>query len=578
MADVLSALRQFNVSKKAIEEKDDLVVFDDKAWPRTAKTNYVAYGSRKDGEAVEYYTLDCILFLLKNVHLTHALYVRQAATIGVPVVRRPDRKDLLAYLNGETATSVGIDRSAPLEMPIHWPAVQASKRPAPPSADDEGGAGGPESDRKKVRFQEQQLQKDRERLAAKLDPPKLSAVDPSKISNSSLSKAMSVEKIAELKAKRIAKKRSTIIADDDLRSGATEQRSFVDAELDVTRDILSKERLWRTRTSVLQSNGKLFSQNIFSILASLRAREEGSRADRQQQQQAAGAAVQAVTAMGAQSRQPAQPAYNRYAQEGFRAKEETEEFKIDVSKTFHGMSLKSVTEGAPAAKKPSSAPAVAGQPSSSHQQAGKPSAAAAEPLQQQQNQQRVPSASGQPPVPRPAADARPLPNQKKGSKTPIIIIPAATTSLIQMLNVKDILQDLKFVPADKCRQDGAKRDNEVLLQRQKPGDVTVPYRIIDGAQKLQPQDWERVVAVFVQGPAWQFKGWPWNANPVEIFARVKAFHLQFSDLPLDANIKKWDVTVLKLDRNKRHMDRAVLQQFWEVLDRHMLKNKPQLRW
>ena len=30
---------------------------------------------------------------------------------------------------------------------------------------------------------------------------------------------------------------------------------------------------------------------------------------------------------------------------------------------------------------------------------------------------------------------------------------------------------------------------------------------------------DRVVAVFVQGPAWQFKGWPWNGSPVEIFSR-----------------------------------------------------------
>lgn len=31
----------------------------------------------------------------------------------------------------------------------------------------------------------------------------------------------------------------------------------------------------------------------------------------------------------------------------------------------------------------------------------------------------------------------------KGSRTPIIIIPAATTSLITMLNAKDLMQDLK---------------------------------------------------------------------------------------------------------------------------------------
>lgn len=32
-------------------------------------------------------------------------------------MRRPDRKELLAYLNGETATSTSIDKSAPLEIP-----------------------------------------------------------------------------------------------------------------------------------------------------------------------------------------------------------------------------------------------------------------------------------------------------------------------------------------------------------------------------------------------------------------------------------------------------------------------------
>ena len=30
---------------------------------------------------------------------------------------------------------------------------------------------------------------------------------------------------------------------------------------------------------------------------------------------------------------------------------------------------------------------------------------------------------------------------------------------------------------------------------------------------------DRVVGVFVQGPAWQFKGWPWSGNPVEIFTK-----------------------------------------------------------
>ena len=96
--------------------------------------------------------------------------------------------------------------------------------------------------------------------------------------------------------------------------------------------------------------------------------------------------------------------------------------------------------------------------------------------------------------------------------------------------------------------------------------------------KLSADDWDRVVAVFVQGPAWQFKGWPWGGNPVDIFSRIRAYHLKWTELPLDNNVQKWAVNILQLDRNKRHLDRAILQQFWEVLDKHMAKNKTHLRF
>ena len=60
-----------------------------------------------------------------------------------------------------------------------------------------------------------------------------------------------------MKAKRLAKKRVTIKVDDELGTGMLEQRSFIDAEVDVTRDIVSRERQWRTRTTILQSGGKV---------------------------------------------------------------------------------------------------------------------------------------------------------------------------------------------------------------------------------------------------------------------------------------------------------------------------------
>lgn len=45
--------------------------------------------------------------------------------------------------------------------------------------------------------------------------------------------------------------------------------------------------------------------------------------------------------------------------------------------------------------------------------------------------------------------------------------------------------------------------------------------MVDNPGRLSAAEWDRVVAVFVQGPAWQFKGWPWDGNPVQIFANSK---------------------------------------------------------
>ncbi|KAK1786804.1 hypothetical protein P4O66_017199 [Electrophorus voltai] len=360
MADVLSVLRQYNIQKKEIVAKGDEVIFGEFSWPKNVKTNYVIWGTGKEGQPKEYYTLDSILFLLNNVHLPHPSYVRRAATENIPVVRRPDRKDLLSYLNGESSSSTSIDRSAPIEIGLQRP-TQVKR-----AADEVS------SEAKKPRIEdEERVRLDKERLAARLEGHKEGIVQTDQIR--SLSEAMSVEKIAAIKAKIMAKKRSTIKTDldDDI---TLKQRSFVDAEMDVTRDIVSRERVWRTRTTILQSSGKNFSKSIFAILQSVKAREEGRAPDQRPTQnptQTVGTHhstrhptltaltgvmgfyplfFQAQGCMGRQKKDPAirnkQPvpaAYNRYDQERFKGKEETEGFKIDTMGTYHGMTLKSVT-------------------------------------------------------------------------------------------------------------------------------------------------------------------------------------------------------------------------------------------
>ena len=97
MADCLTLLRQYNTQKKEIVERDSLVIFDKTAWPKNTKTNYLIYRLKRSiwcalighvciylsrpgqaGGGKEYYTLESLLFLLKNVSLSHPMYVQRA--------------------------------------------------------------------------------------------------------------------------------------------------------------------------------------------------------------------------------------------------------------------------------------------------------------------------------------------------------------------------------------------------------------------------------------------------------------------------------------------------------------------
>lgn len=81
----------------------------------------------------------------------------------------------------------------------------------------------------------------------------------------SLSEAMSVEKIAAIKAKRLAKKRTTIKGADDFGVGP-ELKQMLDFDVDITKEIIKRERQWRTRTTILQSTGKVSKSEIVATL------------------------------------------------------------------------------------------------------------------------------------------------------------------------------------------------------------------------------------------------------------------------------------------------------------------------
>lgn len=213
MADPLSLLRQFNMQRKTIVERDNHIIFGEFSWPKTVKTNYVIWGTGKDGTAKDYYTLECLLYLLRNITLQHPVYVRQAASEDIPIVRRPDRKDLLGYLKGEVATAAAIDRSAPLEMPTQVKRGAEDIAESAPKRMRDGQASQEIKDKLAMKYGANQEAGGKEGGELK-----------------ALSDQLDINKIAEIKKKILSNRRTRIKMDGD--EGDRGLASFADMEAD----------------------------------------------------------------------------------------------------------------------------------------------------------------------------------------------------------------------------------------------------------------------------------------------------------------------------------------------------------
>ncbi|XP_017068966.1 parafibromin [Drosophila eugracilis] len=179
-------------------------------------------------------------------------------------------------------------------------------------------------------------------------------------------------------------------------------------------------------------------------------------------------------------------------------------------------------------------------------------------------------------MPAPTTDFTKMANKVKRhvktySRMPIIVVPDAKTSLVNMSNVKQLLQEMRYVPVEQARRqaltDGQHAD-DIIIEHRFQGQL-VKYRVIDNIVRLTAEEWARVAAVFAMGPHWQFKGWPMGGDPARIFHEVCAFHLYFKNSPVCKELRNLQVNLLALSPNERHMDCGILTEFWNKLDRHM---------
>ncbi|GMH18832.1 hypothetical protein Nepgr_020673 [Nepenthes gracilis] len=107
--DPLSALRDFTIRAeldKVVRVGDEIRFSNAYAYPANVETAYRS----KQGNL---YTLESLVFYVKNHHLKHTEYIQNARRQGIAAVTFPDRHPVLDYLQGKVASSDAIEFIAP---------------------------------------------------------------------------------------------------------------------------------------------------------------------------------------------------------------------------------------------------------------------------------------------------------------------------------------------------------------------------------------------------------------------------------------------------------------------------------
>ena len=105
----------------------------------------------------------------------------------------------------------------------------------------------------------------------------------------------------------------------------------------------------------------------------------------------------------------------------------------------------------------------------------------------------------------------------------------------------------------------------------------VTFDVYDSISNFTPSRWQRIVAVFVNGQDWQFREWQHGKEKRELFARVRGYFTHYANTKIPPLINQWNVKRLELQRNKRHHDINIRNNFWSDLE-DFLRREPFPLW
>lgn len=191
---------------------------------------------------------------------------------------------------------------------------------------------------------------------------------------------------------------------------------------------------------------------------------------------------------------------------------------------------------------------------------------------------------GAPPVAAAGLGAGPSPalplNQKPARRPdPIILLSPSASSLLRMSNAKAFLEGGRYTPPDHNAPATMLHVSRTLRDIDPTG-RPVRFILVEGPEQFKPEYWNRVVAVFTTGQAWQFKNYRWSA-PAELFRHVLGVYLgwrgeqppesvrAFGHRVLACSVEKWRDPGQPGAETSRWRDREVVEQIWKAIEANM---------
>jgi len=261
MADPLTLLREFTKNKRPVIFENEQFRFDGITFPRDVITGFHSHKGERQP-----YTLDAVWFMLKNADLKYTDYLTECRKYNFPRISLIDKRDLISYLTGETDSCTSIkavslpvalasrEKSELKEVEVEKPDIEVER-----------------ATKKQKVIDDKSLIEEKKKLAEKLNQPKVKPTNSdSNSSNVNLGSGLDAEKVTQLRKMRLLHKRSQVKDDEDIPSIETSEIKFIEADAAITKEIIAREKLLRTRNSILQSNKKHFTSIIDTVTRTMR--------------------------------------------------------------------------------------------------------------------------------------------------------------------------------------------------------------------------------------------------------------------------------------------------------------------